>query len=649
MTTFSLSSTSEGASATASPPIKTDVPVLISGAGPTGLLAGILLAKMGIRTHIIERDMTVSPLSKAFSLHPRTLEILRQTGQDLSTRFEKESWESHMGRMYFGGKLTAELKWTPAMESQFHHTWGLPQTSTVRLLTEEYEGTGMGCIDRGWELVDTKVVEDIIGKQTTSWVETTIRRAVEGTNARKGESAVLGTVEQAGEDEGKQYEIKVIKSDFLIGSDGGRSTVRHVLNIPFPGRTRDANIILFDGHIDTDLPLDEMASINGSNLHAVGMFPLYGNRVRFLLSDGTLTAEEFAARKVKTPTKEYFERLLEETVTPHKVKILSYNWLTYYRANERRATEFVHKQRIILAGDAAHTHSPMGGQGLNMGLQDSYNLAWKITMVLKGTAPLSLIDSYNDERTPIADEIIQLSSKNLNFFVSESYWFFQARKFGLALLSYLMPYLPTGSGGPTFAMLGLRYYKNSLNKEHPTHHYAPTAPASIGRRAPDDVVYPLAVESSPLRLYNLMDTLGAFQILVFTADRQVQELGLEAALFTDVEHYQRSWLARWPGTGTGATTGVKASQASPQFMVYIISHPGLDATVGDKNLKKKPGYGKIYLDSKGGDLHRRYGITSKGGIVVVRPDTHVSYRVESIDKAAWVDVDKYFESILCGS
>lgn len=104
-------------------------------------------------------------------------------------------------------------------------------------------------------------------------------------------------------------------------------------------------------------------SINGSNLHAVGMFPLYGNRVRFLLSDGTLTEEEFAARKVKTPTKEYFEKLLEETVTPHKVKILSYNWLTYYRANERRATEFVHKQRIILAGDAAHTHSPMGGQG----------------------------------------------------------------------------------------------------------------------------------------------------------------------------------------------------------------------------------------------------------------------------------------------
>lgn len=74
-------------------------------------------------------------------------------------------------------------------------------------------------------------------------------------------------------------------------------------------------------------------------------------------------------------------------------------------------------------------------------------------MVLKGTAPLSLVDSYNEERIPIADEIIQLSSKNLNFFVSESYWFFQARKLGLALFSYLMPYLPTSSGGSTFAMV----------------------------------------------------------------------------------------------------------------------------------------------------------------------------------------------------
>ncbi|KAG0306592.1 hypothetical protein BGZ97_000684 [Linnemannia gamsii] len=453
----------------------------------------------------------------------------------------------------------------------------------------------MGSIARGWELVDTKVVEQTDGgngTKTTSWVETTIRRAVEGTNARKGESAVLGTVDQAEEDEGKQ-------------------------------------------------------SINGSNLHAVGMFPLYGNRVRFLLSDGTLAEEEFAARKVKTPTKEYFEKLLDETVTPHKVKILSYNWLTYYRANERRAAEFVHKQRIFLAGDAAHCHSPMGGQGLNTGLQDSYNLAWKIAMVLKGIAPLSIVDSYSAERIPIADEIIHLSAKNLVLFVSENYFFYQVRKYGLTLLSYILPYLPTGVGGPTFAMLGLRYYENSVNKEHISQRYASTSPASIGSRAPDDFVYPLTTDSTPVRLYNLMDTLCAFHILVFAADHLVQDKSLKNTLFANVEHYQGSWLTRWPGTRASTANGVKEMKATSQFMVHVISHHGLDATtVGDNYLRKESGYGRMYLDSEGGDLHKRYGITAKGGIVVVRPDTHISYRVETFGKAAWEDVDGYFRSTL---
>ncbi|KAF9901721.1 hypothetical protein EC991_005760 [Linnemannia zychae] len=471
-------------------------------------------------------------------------------------------------------------------------------------------------------------------------------RAIEGTNKRQGESVVLGTVDMAEEDEGKEYEVKVVKSDFLIGADGGRSTIRHVLNIPFPGKTRDGNIILFDGHIETDLPLDEMASINGSNLHAVGMFPLYGNRVRFLLSDGTLTEEEFAARKTKTPTKEYFEKLLEETITPHKVKVLSYNWLTYYRANERRATEFVHKQRIILAGDAAHCHSPMGGQGLNTGLQDSYNLAWKIGMVLKGTAPLSLVNSFSEERIPIADQIIALSAKSLTMLISENFFVFQARKAALSLFSYVLPYLPVGSGAPNFSMLDLRYHENSVNKEHGTQTYASTAPASIGKRAPDDVVYSLTSgpDAAPVRLYHLMDTPGVFNILVFTAVCLVQEQGLEATLANDIDHYQGSWIARWPGAGTTAAA-VVSKMATPQFVVHVISHRGLDATIESKN--KRSGHSKVYLDSEEGDLHKRYGITAKGGIVVVRPDTHISYRVASIDKSAWTTVDDYFGSILC--
>lgn len=103
--------------------------------------------------------------------------------------------------------------------------------------------------------------------------------------------------------------------------------------------------------------------INGDNRHSVGMFPIRDNRVRMMLDDGMLTQEQFDARESKTVDKEYFEKLLQETMGTLKLKILSYNWLTYYRVNERRAADFTHKGRIFLAGDAAHCHSPAGGQG----------------------------------------------------------------------------------------------------------------------------------------------------------------------------------------------------------------------------------------------------------------------------------------------
>jgi 2-polyprenyl-6-methoxyphenol hydroxylase-like FAD-dependent oxidoreductase len=235
-------------------------------------MAGFLLAKMGIPSRIVERDMTPSPLSKAIGIHARTIEILKLTDRHIYEKFGSQSWRSGSVRFYSSNSLQADIKPKPSKDSQFHIPWMLEQTKTMQILTEEYEKTGLGKIERGWELLDTKVVEE--AKQveeeqtgeakttTTLWVETTIRRAIEGTNIRKGESVVVGTVDMAGEDEDKQYEVKVVRSEYLIASDGGRSTVRHRLNIPFPGRTRDYNLILFDGHVETDLSLTSISYVH---------------------------------------------------------------------------------------------------------------------------------------------------------------------------------------------------------------------------------------------------------------------------------------------------------------------------------------------------------------------------------------------------
>ncbi|KAG9069841.1 hypothetical protein KI688_009166 [Linnemannia hyalina] len=684
-----------------------DIPVLISGAGPTGLMAGLLLAKMGIPSRIIERDMAPTLDSRAIGTHARTIEIFKLTDKAFYEEVGGQSWKSESMRFYFGSSLVADIKPNPSKDSEFHVPWMLAQTETVKILTEAYEKTGIGKVERGWELLDTKVVEQeqeqVEHQQaedgttqdmktttaTTSWVETTMRRAIEGSNKRKGESVVLGTVDMAGEDKDKDYEVKVVRSEYLIASDGGRSTVRHRLNIPFPGRTRDNNFILFDGHVETDLSNTHITFINGDNCRSVGMFPIRDNRVRLMLDDGILTQEQFNAREPKTPTKEYFENLLQETLGTLKLKVLSYNWLAYYRVNERRSAKFAHKRRIFLAGDAAHCHSPAGGQGMNTGLQDSYNLAWKIALVLNGTAPQSLLDSYSEERIPIADEIIKLSAKTLENGVYRGWLSSNMKRMMLSITPFLTRYLPNGRSRPSFSMLGLRYHENSINKAHKSQHYSVTGPASIGQRAPDDILVPFTApadtsmprseslteleddstgQPATTRLYELLAFPGVFHILIFAADRLAKDKDFDSSLVKDVDHYQRVWLSRWPGlrgvlesNASSEAMSSKKTKSTPQFMVHVISSATPSSSSFDSDphettttamADRAAGFGKIYVDREGGRLHERYGFVgvstrkSGGGIVILRPDTHIAFRVSNVDSAAWVEVDEYFESIL---
>ncbi|KAG0292295.1 hypothetical protein BGZ97_005632 [Linnemannia gamsii] len=662
---------------------------------------------MGIPSRIIERDTTLSPYSKAIGIHARTIEIVKLTDRHLYEEFGTQSWRNNSMRFYFSGSLTADIKSQPSKDSEFYVPWMLEQTRTVQILTEEYEKTGMGKVDRGWELLDTKVVErEIVQEQApdgstneaktttmpTSWVETTMRRAIEGTNKRMGESVVLGTVEMAGEDEDKQYEVKVVRSEFLIASDGGRSTVRHRLNVPFLGRTRDYNLIIFDGHVETDLSLTNIAFINGDNRHSVGMFPIRDNRIRLSLDDGVLTQEQFDARGSKAVDKDYFEKLLQETMGTLKMKVLGYNWLTYYRVNERRAAQFTHKGRIFLAGDAAHCHSPAGGQGMNTGIQDSYNLAWKIAMVLNGTAPQTILDSYNEERIPIAEEIIKFSAKTLDNGLYQSWFSSIMRRLMLSIVPFLTRHLPNGSSRTNFSMLGLRYHQNSLNKSHKSQRYSPSAPASIGQRAPDNTLVPFTahtldtavprseslseLEGNPtdkpmtIRLYELLAFPGAFHIIVFAADRLVKEEAFDSDLVKNIDHYQRGWLSRWPGLrgvldSKSETVVSKKMKSTPQFMVHVItsqtpstssnSHNHGTTATATAMANRTAGFGKIYVDCEGGRLHRCYGFKGAarkkngGGIVVLRPDTHIAFRVSNVDSAAWADVDEYFRSILTAS
>ncbi|GJJ68401.1 hypothetical protein EMPS_00747 [Entomortierella parvispora] len=702
-----------------------NIPVLISGAGPTGLLTALLLTKMNIPCRIIERELCFSPLSKAVWNHSRTQEVLHLIDPELLQQFMEQGQLLPNYRHYFGGKLILEANLLPKNESFFEKLLQLSQERTVQILEKALEkasGGKMG-IEWGWELMDTKVVyasdvhalrEDTLENKkdynnedgfmsSTSWVETIVRRTLTGTNHRTGESKLLGAVELSDEEEGKQYEYKVIKSQYLVGADGGRSVVRHKISMPFPGITRDNECIVFDGTVDTDILIDG-ACVNYFDAKGICVLPMgEKNRVQMVINTfKTLTTEQFKALRSETLTVETFQPILDAYVYPRRMKILTVKWLTYYRVHERNAKEYVFQDRIILAGDAAHIHSPAAGQGLNLGLQDAYNLSWKLAMILKGIAPPSLLDSYNEERPKMAETVIKVTASSFDSELGLD------TKFKRAIKRFMIAIYPITERllAPVLApisMIPLRYHLNSLNKEHPTQKASQSGPGAAGQRARDgflipfghnlagisessdfnsgqdgrsdhsDVngsVAPATKDQNMIRLHDLMAGHPlAFQVLVFTDDLWKHQASAVTALSQTMEHYLARWRSQWRSPAAslpspnGSTTDEEAKHPSRHhlFMVHTFTTLFGPTMTIEKNAlsNKMVGEGMAYTDVDG-VLHCRYEVDKKtnwfmapkadseceGAIFVVRPDSYISFRVHGIGESAWSDVDAYFQSIL---
>lgn len=168
--------------------------------------------------------------------------------------------------------------------------------------------------------------------------------------------------------------------------------------------------------------LNCIRAVRGPNGKTMMVFPMSDGVVRIGVEDVDMAPGEDFEQTLRELTIEHFESVVAETAYPAKFKVKSTIWLTAFKTNERRAERYVHKNRIFLAGDAAHVHSPAGGQGLNTGLHDAHNLAWKLGYVLNGLAkPEFLLPTY-EERGAMADRAIRLSSKLLTRRLAKGLW-----------------------------------------------------------------------------------------------------------------------------------------------------------------------------------------------------------------------------------
>lgn len=323
------------------------IDVIVAGGGPTGLMLAAELRLAGVRTVVLEKLEEPSGLSRARGLHVRSVEVMDQRG--LLDRFL-----AHGERFQAGGFFSAIIKpWPDGVDTAHPYGLAIEQTVTERLLTERAVELGAE-IRRGGELAGLTQDEDGVDVELA-----------DGTRLR---------------------------SRFLVGCDGGRSTVRRLLGVGFPGEPTKVETLL--GDVELTAAPAELAAVIGEirKTHVrFGAVPLGGGAYRVIVPAGGPVQDRTAA-----PTfEEFTERLREFAGTDFGAH--SPRWISRVGDATRQAERY-RVGRVLLAGDAAHIHPPTAGQGLNLGVQDAFNLGWKLAAEVNGWAPAGLLDSYHDER-----------------------------------------------------------------------------------------------------------------------------------------------------------------------------------------------------------------------------------------------------------
>ncbi|MDH2429565.1 FAD-dependent monooxygenase [Sphaerisporangium sp. TRM90804] len=353
--------------------------VLVVGAGPTGLTMAGELRRHGLDVRIVDRAPEPARTSRALVVQSRTLEILDDLGVADAAIAEGRLVDGFTG-VFSGGRsahmnLGADLSALPELDTRYPRPLMLSQDRTEALLAANLEGLGVR-VERGLGLESYR--------ETGEGVTATLRRA-----------------------DGRE---EPAEARWIVGCDGAHSAVRRSAGIPFDGVTYEREFIMADARLDWDLPDGELYVFPGEGLFAAWSMP--GKR-RFRVF-GDVPAGE------GDPTMADFQRMLDERV-PVPAKVIDTAWVSRYRLHRRGVPRY-RAGRAFLAGDAAHIHSPVGGQGMNTGIQDAYNLAWKLAL-----GGEELLDTYHAERRPVGEALLRTTDRAFGVVIADSWTARQVR------------------------------------------------------------------------------------------------------------------------------------------------------------------------------------------------------------------------------
>ncbi len=350
------------------------LPVLVVGAGPTGLMVANELARHGVPPRMIDREPAPATTSRALVVQPRTLEIFDDIdvidqaiaagspATALTITFAKKQVQLDLADQLIGPQNYTAY---PALRT-------LSQHDTERILTELLSKQGVE-IERGRALTDL---------------------------TQDGEAV---TASLRGED----GSIETVRCRWVIGCDGAHSAVRKAAGIPFAGSTYRDEFIMADAELDWQVPHGGLYGFP-SPAGIFAAFSMPGEN-RYRIFGNFPPGPEGPSAEYGEPTHEEFQAMVDARV-PFGAKVVKEYWVTRYRVHSRTVPRY-RDGRVFLVGDAAHVHSPAGAQGMNTGIQDAYNLGWKLALVERGIADDSLLDSYHAERHPVGVQLLKTTDR----------------------------------------------------------------------------------------------------------------------------------------------------------------------------------------------------------------------------------------------